>query len=114
MVLFNVIMAPYAQEQLDSYIDYIQYTLFNEQAAKSVYDDSVETLEQLKGVAGSLQYCRNAELRRRGYRMINFLRHQYLMIYLVDGTNVYVEAVYHMQQDYERAFMERFFDVHST
>lgn len=106
MDLFNVIMAPRAIEQLDAFIDYIQYTLLNDQAAKSVYNDALETIEELKTVAASLQYCRNIKLRQRGYRVIYFRRHQYLMLYLVKGSNVYVEAVYHQQQDYENSFAE--------
>ena len=34
---FEVIVSPEALEQLESYIDYLQYTLFNTQAAKSVW-----------------------------------------------------------------------------
>lgn len=30
---YNVILSDSAKKQLDAYIDYIQYTLFNEQAA---------------------------------------------------------------------------------
>ncbi|MCD7751102.1 MAG: type II toxin-antitoxin system RelE/ParE family toxin [Lachnospiraceae bacterium] len=103
---FNVIMAPRAWNQLNEFVDYIQFTLLNEQAAKSVYNDALETIEKLRIAADSLQYCRNPRLRKRGYRAINFRRHQYLMLYLVSGRNVYVEAVYHQQQDYENTFAE--------
>ncbi len=106
MDLYNVIIAPYAWKQLDNFISYIQYTLLNEQAAKSLYKDALETLEELKTVAASLQYCRNPVLKSRGYRMINFRHHRYLMLYLVNGSNVYVEAIYHQQQDYENIFSE--------
>jgi len=102
---FNVILAPAARDQLDRFVDYIQYTLLNEQAAKNVYEDAVETLDELKTIATSLQYCRNPQLRERGYRLINFRHHQYLMLYLVNGTDVYVEAVYHQLQDYENTFL---------
>ena len=44
---YNVIISPKALAQLESYIDYIQYTLFNDQAAKAVWDDAVETVSQL-------------------------------------------------------------------
>ncbi len=38
---FNVIMAPRAQQQLNDFIDYIQYTLLNDQAAKRLSCDNV-------------------------------------------------------------------------
>lgn len=34
---FNVIISPKALSQLNSYIDYLQYTLLNDQAAYSVW-----------------------------------------------------------------------------
>ena len=37
---FKVIISPKALMQLEEYIDYIQYTLMNEPASKSVWDDS--------------------------------------------------------------------------
>ncbi|MCD8004892.1 MAG: hypothetical protein LUE91_04500 [Oscillospiraceae bacterium] len=61
-------------------------------------------MEQLTTVAGSLQYCWHPELRERGYRAIDFKRHQYVMLYLVDGRDVYIEAIYHQRQDYETVF----------
>ncbi len=107
MDLFDVIIAPYVWEQLDKYIDYIQYTLLNEQAAESVYADAVETLDELKTVAGSLEYCQKPSLREMGYRTINFRRHDYIFVYLVEENRAYVEAVYHTQQDYENTFSKR-------
>lgn len=50
---YDVIISPKALLQLDKYIDYIQYTLLNEQAAKSVWQDAIETSNNLKNVAGS-------------------------------------------------------------
>lgn len=38
---YDVIISPKALLQLDKYIDYIQYTLLNEQAAKSVWQDAI-------------------------------------------------------------------------
>jgi hypothetical protein len=43
---FNVIISPKALSQLNSYIDYLQYTLLNDQAAYSVWQDALETQGQ--------------------------------------------------------------------
>ena len=36
---YEVIISPKALSQLNDYIDYLQYTLFNDQAAKQVWLD---------------------------------------------------------------------------
>ncbi len=106
MDLFNVIFSPKARGQLDDYIGYIQYVFLSEEAAKRVYDDAMETVEALSKVAASLQYCKNSELRAYGYRPIFFRRHQYVMLYRVEGKTAYVDAVYHQKQDYENYFLD--------
>ena len=103
---YNVIISPKALTQLDSYIDYIQYTLLNEQAAKAVWDDAFETADMLEEVAGSLKLCDHPKLKAFGYRKINFQHHRYIMIYRTDGKTAYVEAIYHQLQDYENIFLE--------
>ena len=106
MVLYEVIISPKALSQLEMYVDYIQYTLLNEQAAKSVWNDALETRDELAKVAGSLKPCDNKNLQELGYRKINFLHHRYLMIYRIDETTAYVEAIYHQLQDYENIFLD--------
>lgn len=101
---YNVIISPKALSQLNSYIDYIQYTLLNEQAAQNVWQDALETREQLSTAAGSLKYCTHPQLKKYGYRSINFKRHRYLMLYRIDEKTVYVDAIYHQLQDYENIF----------
>ena len=105
MGLFEVILAPKAMAQLDSYIAYIQYTLLNEQAAREVWQDALDTLEQLERVADSLRECSHPRLKEQGYRAIHFLRHRYVMFYRVENRRVYVDAIYHQLQDYENRFI---------
>ncbi len=101
---FEVIISPKALSQLNNYIDYLQCTLLNDQAACNVWQDALETRDQLAKVAGSLKFCSHPVLKKNGYRAINFLRHRYLMIYRVESQNVYVDAIYHQLQDYENIF----------
>lgn len=55
MVSYNVIITPKALSQINAYIDYIQFTLLNNQAAKAVWDDANDTISRLETVAGSLE-----------------------------------------------------------
>lgn len=105
---FNVIISPKALSQLNSYIDYLQYTLLNDQAAFEVWKDAVETRERLASITGNLKFCNHSVLKKNGYRSINFLRHRYLMLYRIEGSNVYVDAIYHPLQNYEKNFIDTF------
>ena len=104
---YEVIISPGALEQLDRYLEYIQYTLQNPIAAERVWSDAVETKERLAVTAGSLKYCDNPVLRSLGYRAIGFRRHRYVMLYRTEGNTVYVDGIYHQMQDYENTFSEQ-------
>ena len=103
---YNVIISPKALSQLNSYIDYIQYTLLNDQAARSIWQDALETRNRLAIVAGTLEYCTHPQLKQLGYRAIHFKQHRYTMLYRIDGTDTYVDGIYHQLQDYENTFAD--------
>lgn len=103
---FNVTISPKALSQLNSYIDYLQYTLLNDQAARNVWQDALDTRERLSKIAGSLNPCSHPMLEKYGYRQMNFLHHRYLMLYRIEGQTAYVDAIYHQLQDYENTFAD--------
>ncbi len=104
MDTFEVIISPEAKSQLSDYISYIRCSLMNEVAARSVYDDAIETGKRLSLVAGSLAYCKDERLRDLGYKAIYFRHHQYVMIYRIVGQVAYVDGIFHLRQDYENLF----------
>lgn len=106
MVSYNVKISPRAREQLNHYIDYIQYTLLNDQAADNVLQDALETIEVLESTAGSLKLCNSLKLKNLGYRKIKFCHHDYVMIYDIIDDVVQIKAIYHLMQDYENLFMD--------
>ena len=106
MDTYKVILSPQALSQLKDYHEYILYTLLNEQAAKSMWDDAMDTVRRISVVAGSLKLCDNPKLNELGYRMIRFKTHQYVMLYRIEGYTAYVDAVYHQLQNYEVLFEE--------
>lgn len=61
---FDVIISPKALSQLNDYIDYLQYTLLNDQAACNVWQDALETRDKLSKVAGSLKFCAHPQLKK--------------------------------------------------
>lgn len=106
MDLFEVIISPKALSQLNDYIDYLKYTLLNDQAACNLWQDALETRDHLSKVAGSLKFCDHPRLKKCGYHIIHFMRHRYLMLYRIEGTTAYVDAIYHQLQDYENTFSD--------
>lgn len=104
MDLYEVIISPKALSQLDNYIDYIHYTLFNFQAARSVWQDAMKTCDTLATAAGSLKFCSHPQLKQLGYHSITFHQHKYIMLYRLNGKTAYVDAIYHQMQDYENLF----------
>ena len=104
MVSYKVIVSPKALAQLDDYVSYVHYTLLNPIAAKSMLNDAKKTRKTLSTVAGSLKPCDHPKLRELGYHALKFEKHDYAMLYRVDGETAYVDGIYHMMQDYENLF----------
>ena len=101
MKTYKVVITDIAKSQMREYLKYLKSDLKNPQAAKAVRDDYKETIKQLKKVAGSLKNCENNNLAKRNLKKICFQRHDYVMIYRVDGDIATVVRIYHMLQDYE-------------
>ena len=104
MDTYKVVMSPRAAELLQKSLDYIRDVLLAPLAAQAVWEDALETVRELKTVAGALRLCSDARLRSLGYHAARFRRHDYVMLYRIEGRTVFIDAVYHLRQDYERLF----------
>lgn len=98
---YEIVVTAEAENDMERYIRYLLVDKKSRQAAKSVMDDFLATLQSLKSVAGSLKLCENPRLKALGYRRINFLFHRYFMMYRLDGNTVIVDNIFHELQDYE-------------
>lgn len=92
---YKVVVTRDAAEDLERFI---QYLLTEKESVLNDYD---ATIESLKYVAGSLKLCDHPELRRLGYRRINFLNYRYFMLYRIVDDVVFVDNIFHELQDYE-------------
>lgn len=104
---YKVVITPIANHQLEMYISHTLTEFKNRQAAKAISNDARITKKRLENVAGSLALCENETLAKYGYRRIFFDKHDYFMVYRIDGDTVIVEAMYHQLQDYEEVFISR-------
>lgn len=101
---YRVVITRNAKEHLARILRYLKQDLGNEQAARSVRDDILETKIRLSHVAGNLKLCDNSKLRTLGYRIIHLKRHNYFMLYKIINNIVRVDGIYHDLQDYESFF----------
>ena len=96
---YNVIISDEAVRDLRRYIDYLINVKQNLQAALNVMDDYDDTVDALSKVAGSLKMCDSPNMKKRSLRRINFFRHNYFMLFRVDGQNAYVTNIFHGLED---------------
>lgn len=68
--------------------------------------DSFEVIISPKALSQLNDYIDYPWLRTNGYRVVHFMRHRYLMLYRIEGTTAYVDAIYHQLQDYENTFAD--------
>lgn len=98
---YRIVVTSDAEKDLDQFIKYLIDEKKNKQAAKNVLDDFEATKDSLKYVAGSLKLCDNPRLKKLGYRRINFLSHNYFMMYRIVDQIVFIDNIFHELQDYE-------------
>ena len=100
-MVYNVEVTDYALDQLDNILNYIINQLDNPDAASAVVDDFDEAIKKLERTAGSLKLCEESELAQHGYRRYHLARHRYILLYRIDGKNVFIDRIYHELQDYQ-------------
>lgn len=98
---YKVLITEDAEADLDHIIRYLLFEKKSLQAASNVMDDFEATIQCLANVAGSLKYCENPRLKKKGYKRINFLDHHYFMLYRIEGDTAIVDNIFHELQDHE-------------
>lgn len=104
---YKVVITPPAKHQLEMYVAYTISEFKNVQAARAIRDDAAETKKRLSHIAASLALCEDELLAKSGYRRIMFEKHDFFMVYRIDGNTVIVDAMYHELQDYEAVFAQK-------
>lgn len=102
-MVYKVVLTSQAKSQFREIVNYLYHKLKNPQAAANIMDDFDDTIARLSHVANSLKLCDDRILQAKGYRIIHFKKHRYLMVYTIDERTAYIEGVYHDLQDYENA-----------
>ena len=102
---YKVVITSDAEADLDGFIRYLLFEKKSDQAASNVLNDFEATMNSLSGVAGSLKLCDNPRLRELVYRKMNFLSHEYFLLYRIEGDTAIVDNIFYELQDYENKIL---------
>lgn len=106
-MVYKVVITPVAEHHLEMYVSYTLFTFKYKEYARAIIKDAKATKRRLAKIATTIPLCPNEELAKLGYRKISFSKHDFFMVYRIDGDTAVVEAMYHDLQDYENLFMEQ-------
>ena len=101
MKRYRVVVSVNAKEDLRRYLRYLKEVKHNGQAAKNVMDDFRATRKKLSDVAGSLADPDSDKLKERGLKRINFLKHNYFILFCIKDDKAIVTNVFHGLEDAE-------------
>lgn len=96
---YKVVISEDALSDLRKYVDYLINVKESLQAASNLLDDYDQTIDALSSVAGSLKLCDSPNMKKRNLRRINFLHHNYFMLYRFDGQTAFVTNIFHGLED---------------
>lgn len=101
MKTYKVVITPDAEEDLKRYLRYLKNVKLNPYAAKSVAEDYIATKKQLSAVAGSIGKPDSEKLCERGLKRINFLKHDYFILYKLKDDKAIITNIFHALEDHE-------------
>lgn len=97
---YKVQITDFAWKQLNNIVDYIFYDLKNPGAADKVLTDFQNAVETLKKSAKTFPSCKELELAKHGYYRYHLKKHKYILLYRINGKQVFIDRIYHELQDY--------------
>ncbi len=101
MNIYNVIALPKAEEDLDRIVYHLVNKKHNPYAARNVLNDYSETITKLSYLADSQPIPDSAILRDRKLKRFKFSRHDYFLLFSIEGNTVIITNIFHAREDYE-------------
>ena len=101
MKKYKVYITGRAFSDLRIRIGYLRNEKKSMQAAQALFDDYRETRSILANIAGALADPDDEKLKRRGLKRINFLHHNYFMLFKIEKEKVFIVRVFHGLEDYQ-------------
>ena len=97
---YKLIISERADQHIDKIVDYVVNELNNPGAAKAILDDIEEAYSKLEYMADTFAYCYDPYLADKGYRKLILSKHDYVILYRINGNEVHISGVFHMREDY--------------
>ncbi len=101
MKKYRIVVTTDAENDLRKYISYLKNVKKNQQAVKNVLKDFKDTKKCLASIAGSIKEPESYELKNRGLKRLNFLVHNYFLLYYIDNETVYITQIFHGLENFE-------------
>ena len=100
---WEVIETDDVQVDLDNFVYYLLVEKCSDQAANALISDYDETIDLLATMAGSLKLLDDPEFAAEGFRKIRLRKHDYYLIYGLEGDKAVVYRMLHDLQDIDKA-----------
>lgn len=91
---------PLLEKKLDRYIGYLFNVKKSAQAARALLIDFADTRKALETTAGMLPVPDDKNLRKRNLKMINLQRHNYFLLFRIQGDTVEIVSMFHGLENY--------------
>lgn len=101
MKTYKVVVTDEAQEAFKRYLRYVKNIKKNPYAAKNILDDYIATRKQLSSCAGMLAEPESEKLRQRNLKRMNFLNHDYFILFKMENDKAVIVSVFHSLDDFE-------------
>ena len=100
MKQYVVKITPNLERKLNKYISYLKNNKKSLQAAQSLFDDFLETRKALETTADLLKNPDDENLKARNLKRINFRRHNYFLLFRINGDVVEIVTMFHGLENY--------------
>ena len=102
MKYYKVYITVRAQADLKARVRYLRDVKQSYQAAQSILDDYIETRAVLAVLADAIAEPSDKKLKQRCLKRINFLHHNYFMLFKVEDNKVIIVRIFHGLEDYRK------------
>lgn len=98
---FEVTILSDAQRDFRRCVNYLLYVKKNRQAALNLKEDLKITILRLSDIAGSLRIADSEVLKSRNLKRLNFGKHNYFLLFRIEGNKAIVTNIFHCSEDFE-------------
>lgn len=99
---YKLIITERAEKLLDDIAHYLIYVLMNKNAAAHLFDEIDTVYGRLETNPDQFPISKDTYLGRQGYREAVLTSMDYIIVFRVNGENVYIMGIYHQLENYRK------------